>query len=133
MIAKSGILVGTIAAGLVALSPLAYAASNSGHHASSHNDHGGHHYVQADYRHNGHGGNVHGANDHGTNRGGSNSNSADKSCKQQTAGASSGSGHSGGLINLSNNNIQVPVQLCNNNILSNLGLGILGNGSADSR
>jgi hypothetical protein len=123
MFAESGVIVGTVAAGLVALSPLAFAGGGNSHHGSSHRDHGGHHYVQADYRHNNHGG----------NRGGSNSGSGDRSCKQQTAGVSSGNSRGGGLINLSNNNIQVPVQLCNNNILSNLGLGILGIGSANGR
>lgn len=37
---------------------------------------------------------------------------------------------SGGLVNVSCNTVQVPVQACNNNILNNIGIGILGHGSA---
>ncbi|HTK61101.1 MAG TPA: hypothetical protein VL595_01950 [Pseudonocardia sp.] len=119
MFAKSGIIVTTAIAGLVAVSPLAYAACNNDKHHGSHKDHGGHHYVQADYHHNNHG---------GGNRGG------DKSCTQRNAGVSTGSGRGGGLINVSNNNIQVPIQACNNNILSNITLGILSSGQhASSR
>ena len=119
MFAKSGIIVTTVVGGLIAVSPLAYAACNNDHHGSSHGhkDHGGHHYVQADYRHNNHGGSSNG----------------DRSCSQQTSSVGTGSGHGGGLINISGNNVQVPVQACNNNILSNLGLGILGSGRANSR
>ena len=126
MIAKTGIIVSTAVAGLVAVSPLAYAACNHDKHHSSHNDHG-HHYVQADYQHhNNHGG----WNGHGGNRDNGN---GDRSCTQRTAGVSTGNGRGGGLINISNNTIQVPVQACNNNILSNIGLGILGSGRATSR
>jgi hypothetical protein len=111
MFAKSGIIVTTAVAGLVAVSPLAYAACNGDkHHSSHHNNDHGHHYVQADYHHNNHGGGR---------------NSGDTSCKQQNVGVSTGSGRGGGLINASNNTVQVPVQLCNNNILNNLTLGIL--------
>jgi len=112
MFAKSGIIVTTAIAGLVAVSPLAYAACNHDKHHSSHKDHGGHHYVQADYHHNNHGGGSNG----------------DRSCTQRNAGFSTGSGHGGGLINVSNNTVQVPIQACNNNILSNIALGILSNG-----
>jgi hypothetical protein len=135
MIAKTGIIVSTAVAGLLAVSPLAYAACNHDKHQSSHNNHGGHHYVQADYQHrNNHGGwDGRGDNDHGRgNNSSSSNNSGDKSCKQQTAGVSTRSGRGGGLINISNNTIQVPVQACNNNILSNIGLGILGSGRANS-
>lgn len=118
MIAKTGIIVSTAVAGLVAVSPLAYAACN---HDNHHRDRG-HHYVQADYHHNNHGW---GGDSHNRN------NSGDRSCSQRTAGVSTGSGRGGGLINISNNTIQVPVQACNNNILSNLGLGILGSGRAN--
>jgi hypothetical protein len=117
MIAKSGIIVSTAVAGLLAVSPLAYAACNHDRHHSSHKDHG-HHYVQADYHHNNHGGG------HGS--------SGDKSCKQQNVGVSTGSGRGGGLINVSNNTIQVPVQACNNNVPNNLTLGILSSGQHTS-
>lgn len=36
----------------------------------------------------------------------------------------------GGLINIDDNAVQIPVQACNNNIINNIGLGILGRGSA---
>jgi hypothetical protein len=127
MFAKSGIIVTTVAAGLVALSPLAYAACKDNHHDShGHKDHGGHHYVQADYHHNNHGGGYNGNNGNRGNNGG------DDSCKQQTASVGTGSHRGGGLINVSNNTVQIPIQACNNNILSNIGLGILGSGHARS-
>ena len=125
MFAKSGIIVTTVAAGLVALSPLAYAACKDNHHDGhhGHEDHGGHHYVRADYHHNNDGDGNNG--NHG-NKGDANS------CKQQTASVGTGSHRGGGLIDVSNNTVQIPIQACNNNILSNIGLGILGSGHARS-
>ena len=35
-----------------------------------------------------------------------------------------------GLINIDDNAVQIPVQACNNNIINNIGLGVLGRGSA---
>lgn len=37
---------------------------------------------------------------------------------------------SGGFVNVSCNTVQVPIQACNNNIVNNLGIGILGRGSS---
>jgi hypothetical protein len=36
----------------------------------------------------------------------------------------------GGLISIDDNAVQIPVQACNNNIVNNIGLGILGRGTA---
>lgn len=36
----------------------------------------------------------------------------------------------GGILNIDDNAIQIPVQVCNNNIVNNLGLGVLGRGNA---
>ena len=36
----------------------------------------------------------------------------------------------GGLISIDDNAVQIPVQACNNNIINNIGLGILGKGKA---
>jgi hypothetical protein len=36
----------------------------------------------------------------------------------------------GGLISIDDNAVQIPVQACNNNIINNIGLGILGSGRA---
>ena len=83
--------------------------------------------MQADYQHH----NNHGSwGAHGGNGGNGKNGGGDRSCSQHTAGVSTGNGRGGGLINISNNTIQVPVQACNNNILNNIGLGILGRGSA---
>jgi hypothetical protein len=35
-----------------------------------------------------------------------------------------------GLVNIDDNAVQIPVQACNNNVINNIGLGILGRGSA---
>ena len=35
------------------------------------------------------------------------------------------------IINIDDNAVQIPVQACNNNIVNNIGLGILGRGSAN--
>jgi hypothetical protein len=120
MMVKAGIIVSAAAASLLAVSPLAFAGDydggnghNKGHHSRSHhsndrNDHKG---------------------DRRGNRGG------DKSCTQDnSADTGRGRGGGGGLLNLTGNNIQVPAQVCNNNILNNLVVGVLSRGqSADSR
>jgi hypothetical protein len=35
-----------------------------------------------------------------------------------------------GFINIDDNAVQIPVQACNNNVINNIGLGILGSGRA---
>ena len=115
MMIKAGIVVSAAAATLLAVSPLAFAGDyDSGHHKSHHSK--SHHH---DNDHHG-----------DRNRGGN------RSCDQDTSARNDngrGRGGGGGLLNISNNAVQVPIQACNNNILNNIGLGILGSGRANQR
>ncbi len=92
MLKKAGIVVATAAAGLLAVSPLAFAGDYSGD--NNHNG-GGHHKRHSD------------------NRG--------VSCNQDNSAKHRG-GRSGGLISVSGNTVQVPVQACGNNVIT----GVLG-------
>jgi hypothetical protein len=125
MMIKAGIVVSAAAATLLAVSPLAFAGDYNGgnghHHKSSHSkDHDNDHRDHRDHR----------GDSHRGNRGG------DKSCDQDNSASSNGRGRGGGggLLDVSNNTIQVPIQACNNNVLSNLVVGILSKDqSAHSR
>jgi len=127
MMIKAGIVVSAAAATLLAVSPLAFAGDYSGgngHHNSHHNSHhkNADKDKDKDRDRGGKGGNDRGG------RGG------DRSCDQNTSadnGRGGRGGRDGGLISISGNTVQVPVQACNNNILNNIGLGILGRGSAN--
>jgi hypothetical protein len=117
MMIKAGIVVSAAAATLLAVSPLAFAGDyqgGNGHHKSHHSkshDHDKDKDKGRDHR--------------GNSRG-------DRSCDQDTsARGSNGRGRGGGLINISGNTVQVPVQACNNNVLNNIGFGLLGRGSAN--
>jgi hypothetical protein len=98
---KAGIVVATSAAALLAVSPLAFAGDYSDH------DNGGDHH----HHHHHH----------------------SRGCEQETtARTGSNDRHGdGGFINVSRNAVQVPIQACNNNVLNNIGVGILGRGRAD--
>ena len=104
MLKKAGIVVATSAAALLAVSPLAFAGDYD-------HDNGGHHH--------------HSSNNHHSRNGGE--------CTQDTnaRAESDRRGGGGALINVSRNAVQVPIQACNNNILNNIGVGILGRGRAD--
>jgi ABC-type Zn2+ transport system substrate-binding protein/surface adhesin len=97
---KVAIVSATTAAALLAISPLAFAGDYDG----GHDHHGGHHHGGHDGDHGGHG------HDHGGdwNRGGDH---GDRNTQN-------------GLVNLQNIGVQVPVQACNNDILSGV-LGVL--------
>jgi hypothetical protein len=114
MMIKAGIVVSAAAATLLAVSPLAFAGDypdHGGHHRSHHSRSHDHDKDRRDH--------------HGHSRG-------DRSCDQDTsARGSNGRGRGGGLIDISGNTVQVPVQACNNNILNNIGFGLLGRGSAN--
>jgi hypothetical protein len=100
---KAGIVVATAAAGLLAVSPLAFAGDYEG----GHDHHGGH----------GGGGHHH---------------SKGSSCKQDNSVDQSGRNEQrGGLLNVQNTNVQVPVQLCNNSIVEGV-LGILAKGQKNT-
>lgn len=96
MLKKTGIVVATAAAGLLALSPLAFAGDydgdddNGGDDSSHHED------------------------------------SADVNCEQDNSATheNEGEDEDGGLISISDNSVQVPVQACGNDILSGV-VGIL--------
>jgi hypothetical protein len=98
---KAGIVVATAAAGLLAVSPLAFAGDYSGG-----SDHHGHEH------HHGHHKNV--------------------SCKQDNSVDQSGRNEQrGGLLNVQNTNVQVPIQACNNSIVEGV-LGILAKNQKNS-
>jgi hypothetical protein len=104
---KAGIVVATSAAALLAVSPLAFAGDYN-----SDNDHHHHH---------------HSSNHHSHHNG-------DRSCSQDTSASQRGDRRGGGgFIDISRNAVQVPIQACNNNILNNIGVGILGRGRADQK
>jgi hypothetical protein len=56
-----------------------------------------------------------------------------RGCDQDTTARASSDrrGDGDGLINVSRNAVQVPIQACNNNILNNIGVGVLGRGRAN--
>jgi hypothetical protein len=94
---KAGIVVATAAAGLLAVSPLAFAGDYS-----SDNDH--HHHSDHDNHHHRHGG----------------------SCFQDNSARQEGGRRGGGgIIDVSRNVVQVPIQACNNNVVNNVVVGIL--------
>jgi hypothetical protein len=95
---KAGIVVATAAAGLLALSPLAFAGDyNNG-------DSGGHHH--------------HGDSD--------NDHNSSASCHQDNSAKDKTHGIHGqaGLVNVQDTVVQVPIQACNNSVLEGV-LGIL--------
>ena len=109
----------SVTAGLLALSPLAFAGDfgglsgdHDGHGHSHDSDHGDH-----DGDHGDHDG------DHGDHNGDGGHNET-ASCSQGNSARDERGGGGGGLINISDINAQVPVQLCNNSILEGT-LGIL--------
>jgi hypothetical protein len=104
---KSGVILATVAAGLLATSPLAFAGENH-HGGSSH--HKKHDRDDDNDR-----------NDRGGKR---SKGDCGGDINQVNAGRSGG-----GLINVSNVNLGVPVNVCNNDILS----GVLGILSKDLR
>jgi ABC-type Zn2+ transport system substrate-binding protein/surface adhesin len=92
---KAGIVVATAAAGLLAVSPLAFAGDYEGDH-----DHHGHH-------HHGH---------HHENNG--------ARCDQNNSVKHRARGRDGALISISRNTIQIPIQACNNSVIEGA-LGII--------
>jgi hypothetical protein len=94
---KTGIVVATAAAGLLALSPLAFAGDYKGDHdGDSHHSHDD-------------------SDDGGDD-------SADVNCEQDSSVKHEEEGDEKSLISVSRNTLQVPIQACGNDILS----GVLG-------
>ena len=105
MLKKAGIVVATSVAALLAVSPLAF--------AGDYNDGGGNGHHSRSHHHGG-GGN------------------GDGSCSQDTSADTGRAGRNDdALIDVSRNAVQVPIQACNNNVLNNIGAGILGRGTAN--
>jgi hypothetical protein len=107
---KAGIVVATAAAGLLALSPLAFAgdySGDSGHHG--HHHHGG--------------GDSHDSND----------DDSGASCHQDNSAKDESDGRhkQAGLINIQDTTVQVPIQACNNSVLEGV-LGILAKNQKNS-
>lgn len=107
MFKKAGIVLAVSAAGLLAVSPLAFAGDYSG-------DDGGHGH----HRH--HGGDDGDRGHHGGDHDGNDDDNGGNRTHLQS-----------GLVNLQNIGVQVPVQACNNSILSGA-LGILSLGTSNS-
>ena len=87
MLKKAGIVVATAAAGLLAVSPLAFAGEYGGEHEHHHHHHHGH-------EHNHH-----------------------ARCDQDNTVKSRSNGSDRDLISISRNTIQVPIQACNNSVI----------------
>jgi hypothetical protein len=103
---KAGIVVATAAAGLLAVSPLAFAGDYSGDNG----DHGHHHHHSSDDHHH-----------HSSKAGCKLDNGVDQSGRNEQRG---------GLVNVQNTNVQVPVQACNNSVVEGV-LGILAKGQSN--
>jgi hypothetical protein len=104
---RAGIVVAATAAGLLALSPLAFAGDYGGE-----SDHHHHHH------HHGGGGNEHesSANCH-----------QDNSAKDKADGIHG----QGGLVNVQDTTVQVPIQACNNSVIEGV-LGVLAKDQKNS-
>ncbi len=105
MLKKAGIVVATVAAGLLSVSPLAFAGDFQGdNNHKSDNDHHKSHHSRA-------------------------------SCEQDNKidNSGGGSGRRGGLniLNIDKNTLQVDPQVCNNNILDNIVVAVLGRAKGD--
>jgi sortase (surface protein transpeptidase) len=98
---KAGIVVAAAAAGLLAVSPLAFAGDFKGE-----SDHHHHHHSSDHDSDN---------NDHDSDQ---------TSCKQKNSATDKREGGHGGLINVSDIAVQVPIQACNNSVIEGV-LGIL--------
>ena len=118
MLKKAGIVLAASAAGLLSISPLAFAGDYQGGHDSHR---GGGHDCGCDDG-GGHRGGDHDG-DHGGDHGGRDHGGRDRGVRD--------SGGRGSLINVSNIGVQVPVQACNNSILSGV-LGILSVGQRNN-
>ena len=102
MLKKAGIVGAAAAAGLLAVSPLAFAGDYGG---SSNNHHHHHHHGGHESEHNNHENN-------------------ETSCYQKNSATDKREGRHGGLVNVSDIAVQVPVQACNNSVIEGV-LGIL--------
>jgi hypothetical protein len=100
---KAGIVVAAAAAGLLAVSPLAFAGEFKGEsdHHHHHHHHGGGHESEHE-----------------------NHESNEAACKQKNSATDKREGGHGGLINVSDIAVQVPIQACNNSVIEGV-LGIL--------
>jgi hypothetical protein len=105
---RAAILVAATAAGLLALSPLAFAGDYGGesdHHHHHHHHHGG------------------GGNDH----------ESSANCHQDNSAKDKADGihGQGGLVNVQDTTVQVPIQACNNSVIEGV-LGILAKDQKNS-
>jgi len=105
---KAGIVVAAAAAGLLAVSPLAFAgdySGDSGHHGHS----------------------------HGSDDGDDSGDDSGASCHQDNSAKDESDGvhKQAGLINVQDTTVQVPIQACNNSVLEGV-LGILAKDQKNS-
>jgi hypothetical protein len=102
---KAGIVLAAATAGVLAVSPLAFAGDYDGDHDGHH----GHHHHDGD-----------GDNDHDHDHGKGASCYQDNSAKDKADGLHA----QGGLVNVQDTTVQVPIQACNNSVIEGV-LGIL--------
>jgi hypothetical protein len=112
---KAGIVLAAATAGLLAVSPLAFAGDYDGDHDPHHHGHHGHHGHPRGHEEEHHG-HAHGA-----------------ACKQDNGAkdAAKGPHKQLGLVNLQDNTVQVPIQACNNSVIEGV-LGILASHQENS-
>jgi hypothetical protein len=104
---KAGIVLAAATAGVLALSPLAFAGDyNNGDNG----DHHGHHHDNGD--------------DNGDDNGGDHEHGAACYQKNKAKDDADGLHAQGGLINVQDVTVQVPIQACNNSVIEGV-LGIL--------
>jgi hypothetical protein len=104
---KAGIVLAAATAGVLALSPLAFA----GDYDSGHDHHGHHHHSDSDDNDNDHSASCH----------------QDNSAKDKADGVHA----QGGLVNVQDTTVQVPIQACNNSVIEGV-LGILAKNQKNS-
>jgi hypothetical protein len=124
---KAAIVLAVSAAGLLAVSPLAFAGDYSGDGGHGHHGHHGHDHDGDHDDHDGDHGDHDGDHDgHGHGHGRGHDEDSDYDGGSRTHVQS-------GLVNLQDVGVQVPVQACNNSILTGvLGILSLGQHSSDS-
>jgi hypothetical protein len=99
---KAGIVVATAAAGLLAVSPLAFAGDYSGGGGDHHGDHHSSHHHKKKV-----------------------------SCKLDNSVDNGHKNSQRGLVNVQNTNVSVPIQACDNSVIEGV-LGILAKGQRNS-
>jgi len=113
---KAGIVLAAATAGVLALSPLAFAGDYSN---GDNGDHHGHHHDNGD------------DDDNGGDHGDDHDNNAACYQKNKAKDDADGVHAQGGLVNIQDVAVQVPIQACNNSVIEGV-LGILAHDQKNS-